>query len=962
MIGQVVSHYRITEKLGGGGMGVVYKAEDTRLGRPVALKFLSQDRFEDAQTAERFRREARAASALNHPHICTVYDIDEHEGQPFISMELLRGQTLKQRIAAGPMDTDELLGLAIQIADALDAAHSSGIVHRDVKPANVFITERGDAKVLDFGLAKRSGQLDVIDTEAETLKAEAHLTGPGTTLGTVAYMSPEQALGRELDARSDLFSLGVVLYQMATGSLPFTGDTSAAVFDAILHRAPTPPVELRSGLPAGLQATIDRCLQKRREERYPSARELRGDLQRLKQESDSARLVAVAQRPMLSRGIVWPLLLGIVALVAVGAWLGVRSSREQWVHEEALPEIDRLLDGGRRYAALRLVREAKRSLPDDPELQRLEEQLTTTISLRTIPPGAEVYLRDYRDVQGDWDLLGRTPLRDVAVPAGPYHLRWKLVREGFQAAEAWSLLMDEDIVLIPEGERPDMVWAKGAPNTQNPKPLAPFPDYLLDRFEVTNEGYRAFVEAGGYEDRSLWSEPFMRAGQPLSWDEAVLEFRDRTGRPGPSTWELGSYPDSQEDHPVRGVSWYEAAAYCVSVGKTLPSYHHWRNAAGMPAVADIVTAASNFTGEGPAPVGTFHGVGPYGTYDMAGNVKEWCWNQRGSQRYVLGGAWNEPTYMYAQGDDARSPWTREANFGFRCARYNKPIDEVLLAPVAPTAIRDYSVETPVSDEVFETIRSFFSYDARDLNATVESVDDSPKHWTKERVSFDAAYGNERVIADLYVPRHRTPPYQAVVYFPGVSALWDDSTDRHDFVLVEFLIRSGRAVLCPMYKGTYERRSRKWVLDFSRELRIQHFKDLARSVDYLESRDDVDVERLAYVGFSWGASFGLVNTALEERFHASVLLSGGLPERLSPTDLDPFPFVPRVRTPTLMINGREDFAFPLETSVRPTYDLLGVAEPDKKLVVIEAGHVPPRLPVIRETLDWLDRYLGPVGAD
>jgi dienelactone hydrolase len=218
-----------------------------------------------------------------------------------------------------------------------------------------------------------------------------------------------------------------------------------------------------------------------------------------------------------------------------------------------------------------------------------------------------------------------------------------------------------------------------------------------------------------------------------------------------------------------------------------------------------------------------------------------------------------------------------------------------------------------------------------------------------------------VIADLYVPRHRTPPHQAVVYFPGVSALWDDSTDRHDFVLVEFLIRSGRAVLCPMYKGTYERRSRKWVLDFSRELRIQHFKDLARSVDYLESRDDVDAERLAYVGFSWGASFGLVTTALEERFHASVLLSGGLPERLSPTDLDPFPFVPRVRTPTLMINGREDFAFPLETSVRPTYDLLGVAEPDKELVVIEAGHVPPRLPVIRETLDWLDRYLGPVGA-
>jgi dipeptidyl aminopeptidase/acylaminoacyl peptidase len=199
----------------------------------------------------------------------------------------------------------------------------------------------------------------------------------------------------------------------------------------------------------------------------------------------------------------------------------------------------------------------------------------------------------------------------------------------------------------------------------------------------------------------------------------------------------------------------------------------------------------------------------------------------------------------------------------------------------------------------------------------------------------------------------------VVYFPGASALYDDATDRHDFFLVEFLIRSGRAVIFPMYKGTYERRSRKWDLDFSRERVIQQFKDLARSVEYLESRDDVDAERLAYVGFSWGAWFGLIGTALEERFDASVLLSGGIPAILSPTDVDPIPFVSRVRTPTLMINGREDFGFPLETNARPLYEMLGVAEPDKKLVVIDSGHVPPRLPVIRETLDWLDRYLGPV---
>jgi dienelactone hydrolase len=231
----------------------------------------------------------------------------------------------------------------------------------------------------------------------------------------------------------------------------------------------------------------------------------------------------------------------------------------------------------------------------------------------------------------------------------------------------------------------------------------------------------------------------------------------------------------------------------------------------------------------------------------------------------------------------------------------------------------------------------------------------------ERVSFDAAYGNERVIASFYVPRDRTPPYHTVVYFPGKSALWLNSIEKHDFVLVEFLIRSGRAVLCPMYKGTFERRSPTLPEGGKafRDLQVLWFKDLARSVDYLETRDDVDAERLAYFGFSMGAIFGMINTALEDRFQASVLLSGGLLPWPNPAEVDQINFVSRVRTPTLVINGREDFALPLETSVRPMYDLLGVAEPDKKLVLIDAGHIPPRLPVIRETLDWLDLQLGPV---
>jgi eukaryotic-like serine/threonine-protein kinase len=967
--------YEVLAPIGVGGMGEVYRAWDRKLDRNVAIKVLPESVAADPDKLARFEREAKAVAALSHTNILSIFDFGTHEGISYAVMELLEGETLRAKLSAGPISQKQAVDYALQIARGLSAAHEKGVVHRDLKPENLFVAKDGHLKILDFGLAKR---VEVVAPGEETSAPTASQhTERGVMMGTLGYMSPEQVRGLPVDHRTDIFSFGTVLYELLSGERAFKRDTASDTMAAILNEEPRDFSDRR--MPRKLKSSIRQLLEKDPAKRYASAQEVYVELQALESSLSPSR------HAELSR-IAWiAITVAVVAVTAVAAWLWQRASRTRWALETATPEIARLEDAGEFAKAAALALDARAVLTKDPTLEKLWMRATGEASIESLPSGCDVSIRLYRTTNpNDWKSLGKTPLK-IRVPKDYYF--WRIAKPGFatlsfidgppfegvrakETVVAWKSGQRKTLKLFPEASvPPEMVVVSGS-QTGLGWPLEDAPrvkldDYLIDRHEVTNEEYKKFVDAGGYQKRDFWEQPFVKDGKMLPWEQAVAFFRDTTGRPGPATWEAGSFPKGKEKHPVAGVSWYEAAAYAEFAGKSLPTIYHWTCAAqtffGM-----MIAPGSNFSGIGTAPVGGPGTLSGFGTTDMAGNVKEWCWNESSAgKRFILGGGYGEPTYMFNQAD-AQSPWFRGTNYGFRCVKLASPTSPAAAARIVPP-VRDFWKEEPVSDEVFRAFKGLYAYDKGELNARVEEAWPTAD-WTREKVSFDAAYGGERVIAQLILPKNAAPPFQTVVYFPAMNALLQNKFDASWMEEnKDFLLKSGRAVMFPIYKGTFERRDdlkpggpganppALW-----RDHMIMWSKDLGRSLDYLQTRKDIDNTRIAYLGFSLGGGVAPILLAVEERFKAAILLSGGFYFRRPLPEADGINFVTRVGIPVLMLNGRYDANFPAESSQLPLFRRLGTPDKDKKYVIYEAGHGNlPRREEIRESLDWLDKYLGPV---
>jgi hypothetical protein len=664
-------------------------------------------------------------------------------------------------------------------------------------------------------------------------------------------------------------------------------------------------------------------------------------------------------------------------VVIAGNWFAGGDAR--WARDVAIPQVEAYVAAGDWEAAYQLGTEIEERTPGDPKMALLWGEFSWIATIPSIPPGAKVYRRPYSVETAEWEELGKTPLNDIHFPFGLSIIRLELndrppvyrMLGGIGGGKELRFyeqrphrahyffgsepFMIDSADSLPEG----MVRVPGWTEDIAGEPTQ-FADFFIGKYEVTNREFKKFMDAGGYQNRDLWQHEFIQLGKVIPWEEAISLFVDKSGRQGPGTWEAGSYPGGQDDHPVAGVSWYEAAAYARYAGFELPTYQHWRRAIADGALPWMLTA-SNLDGTRTSPVAEHKGIGWTGTYDMAGNVREWCSNSIGDNRVIQGGGWNDAHYVVHESIlDASNfpPLDRSPTNGIRLAQTSDESSKTqyLSEHLPPADI--ITVGEPVSDEVFAALRNNFDYDSTALNATLERSE-SVRSWTREYITLDASYGDERVGLYLYLPNNSTTPHQTIVYWGATSWMFIDSFERVRTPL-EFALKNGLAVAVPVLKGTFDRRVERpisWATLAGRDIAIQQVKDFRRVIDYLEFRDDIDSNALAYYGHSWGGRVGAIVLAVEDRLKVGILDQAGL-QYLQIPEINVVNYLPRVNVPVLQFNGIYDTDFRFETSAKPFFKLIGTADVDKKHVAEATGHFVPKLVVTGETLNWLDKYLSP----
>jgi eukaryotic-like serine/threonine-protein kinase len=962
--GTRLGRFEVRSLLGAGGMGEVYLAYDHDLEREVAVKVLS-----GTSDPRRFVQEAKAASGLHHPNVAHVYEIGSQDDMRFIAMELVRGETLRDRLSRGAMKVDDAIDISMQIAAALGAAHHAGIVHRDIKPENVIITPDGYVKVLDFGLAKLR---EMRGEDAATILK----TSPGIAMGTIGYMAPEQLLGADVTPAADVFSLGVVMYEMVAGQRPF--DDAQAIL--------TKPFAPLRDVPPKLSLVIEKALSKDVAARYASASEVHEALRAISRETPV--LVPSKKRTFQSGGFA-AAVLGVLVVAAVVAWTVVRSHRRT----DALRGVavaESFVKERRLADAYAMAISAASVLPAEPRVQDLIARTSAKVTIDSAPSGANVYLQRFKG-PAQRVAMGMTPLTIPRLARADYILT--VEKSGYAPATRTISLMpgyirSEEFVrdlrplhvtLIEQSKTPaNMVYVEGGPYRLQSyiRPSDRVVDlrgFFIDKLEVTNGEFEQFVRAGGYRQRALWRNPFVDKGKTLPFEEAVSRFHDKTGLPGPRGWSGGVAPAGRENHPVTDITWYEADAFAAWKGKTLPTVYQWERAARPVEVDTALTVfpwgtvsenfdvndRANFLGQGTLPVDSNpFGASPFGALNMAGNVAEWCRNARPPGYAARGGTFADAAYSFDE--VAAYPGFYSApTLGFRCAIGGGGDEgDFELKPSGYVP-----VFTPVDDATFQTIRHRYDYDAHaPLNARVVERVETPD-WTRETIHFDV--NGKNVPAYLYLPKAFRRPLQVIHFAPPGDVVGGYRTLPHSTeVNLGPLIRAGRAVFAVEMEGFLGRpHPAGWVEpDIAREeyvdLNVQYVTEMRRGLDYLDTRPDIDHARVAFLGISAGGGPGVFVTALESRYRAVAFFGSGL----SRGDARAIPaasrvnFVPHIAAPKFMLQGRYDEDTPYETQSLPMFKLM--REP-KRIHVFEGSHIAPMEVMIPAITKFLDETLGPV---